>query len=60
MWFFQTSHIYQLPKDIPTYSFIHLFMKKFFCALNISLLPHNEQYELVDEHFQHCTYHISV
>ncbi|XP_065903075.1 NACHT, LRR and PYD domains-containing protein 12-like isoform X2 [Dysidea avara] len=54
--FFQTTHIHQLPKDIPTYSFFHLSVQEFLCALYISLLPHNKQYELVDEHFDDFPY----
>ena len=54
--FFQTTHTHQLPRDTITYSFFHQSVQEFFCALYISLLSHDKQYELVDEHFDDFPY----
>lgn len=49
--FFQMTHYHQLPVNTLTYSFSHLSVQEFFSALYISLLPPNQQKELVDEYF---------
>ena len=43
--------MHQLPVDINTYSFNHLTIQEFLCAVYISLLTQKEQVDLVNEYF---------
>ena len=53
---FLTTHIHQLPRDTTTYSFFHQSVQEFLCAVYISLLSHDKQYELIDKYFDNFLY----
>ena len=47
----KATQIHQLPTDINTYSFNHLTIQEYFCAVYISLQSQQEQLHLLREHF---------
>ena len=47
----KTTHTHQLSTDTNTYSFNHLTIQEFLCAVYISLLSQQEQLQLLKEHF---------
>ena len=47
----KTTQTHQLPTDINTYSFNHLSIQEYFCAVYISIQSQQEQLRLLREHF---------
>ena len=47
----KATQIHQLLTDINTYSFSHLTIQEYFCAIYISLQSQQEQLHLLEEHF---------
>lgn len=48
----KAARIHQLPADTNTYSFAHLTIQEFLCAVYITLLSQQEQFHLLEENFQ--------
>ena len=48
----KVTHTHQLPTDINTYSFNHLTIQEYLCAVYISLQSQQEQLRLLREHFR--------
>lgn len=47
----KATHMHQLPIDTITYSFAHLSIQEFLCAVYISMLSHQDQFRLLKENF---------
>ena len=47
----KATHLHEVPTDTSCYSFLHLSIQEFLCALYISLLPQEEQLRLINEYF---------
>ena len=47
----KATHIHDVPSDTSCYNFSHLSIQEFLSSLYISLLPHQEQLRLINEHF---------
>ena len=47
----KATHIHEVPTDTSSYNFAHLSLQEFLCALHISLLPEQEQLQLLENHF---------
>ena len=48
----KATHTHQFPTDIKTYSFTHLTMQEFLCAVYVSLQSQQEQLHLLKKHLQ--------
>ena len=48
----KATHTHQIPTDVKTYSFNHLTMQEFLCAVYISLQSEQEQVHLLKEHLR--------
>ena len=57
--FFQTAHVYKIPRSTTTYNFINFTLQEFFCALHICLLPTDAQNRIIKEHFEVFPYMFS-
>ena len=49
----KATHLHEVPTDTSCYSFLHLSIQEFLCALYISLLPQEEQLRLMNTNFNH-------
>ena len=47
----KATHIHEVPSDTSSYNFSHLSIQEFLSSLYISLLPQQEQLDLINEHF---------
>ena len=48
----KATHIHEVPTDTSSYNFSHLSLQEFLCALHISLLPEQEQLQLLKNYFR--------
>ena len=48
----KATHLHEVPTDTSCYSFLHLSIQEFLCALYISLLPQEEQLRLMNQYFR--------
>ena len=49
----KATHTHQLPTDTITYTFSHLTIQEFLCAIYIATVPQEEQLYLIREHFKY-------
>ena len=49
----KATHIHEVPSDTSSYNFSHLSIQEFLSSVYISLLPQQEQLQLLNEYFDH-------